>query len=95
MREQTETIDDISQIPDFVRRYLPKVEADPKLLALSFVDPLKLATDHLGIAVSSQVARAVRRGLRAMVTFDLAALGPDGQLRGVSNVRWRPKTHGN
>lgn len=83
-------IDEISQIPEFVRRYLPEVEADPRLLALSFVDPLRLASDHLGIAVSPRVARAVRRGLRGMVSFELDSLDPDGRLRGIEAISWRP-----
>lgn len=82
-------IDEIAQIPEFVRRYLPEVESDPRLHAMSFVDPLRLATDVLGIAVSPRVARAVRRGLRSMVSFDLTSLDAQGRLHGIEAIRWR------
>jgi hypothetical protein len=89
-RREIDCPDEVSQIPEVVRRYLPEVEADPRLLALSFVDPLRLANDHLGIAVSPRVARAVRRGLRGMVSFDLSSLDPGGRLRGIEAISWRP-----
>jgi hypothetical protein len=54
-------IDEVSQLPEVVRRYLPEVEADPRLLALSFVDPLRLATDHPGMAVSQWSRRRSTR----------------------------------
>ena len=83
-------IDDVSQIPEAVRRFLPEVESDPRLHALSFVDPLRLATEELGIAISPVVARMVRRRLAGVVSFDPRSLDADGRLRGVGQIRWRP-----
>jgi hypothetical protein len=87
------TLDRVEDIPIFVARYLHGVERDPILHALSFVNPLKLATDELGIAVSPLVARFVRRQFRGSVSF---ADGPKvpGQLTGVTNIRWVPKGRG-
>jgi hypothetical protein len=79
-----------AQIPEAVHRFLPEVERDPRLHALSFVDPLAVA-EELGIAVSPAVARVVRRGLAGAVTFDRRSLDDDGRLRGLGTIRWRPK----
>jgi hypothetical protein len=84
-------VDEVAQIPDVVSRFLPEVRADPRLLAMSFADPLRLATDVLGIAVSPVVARAVRAGLRGLVSFDLAVLDDNGRLRGIDSARWWAK----
>jgi hypothetical protein len=84
-------IDDPSQIPEAVQRFLPEAESDPRLHALSFVDPLQVA-NQLGIVVSPLVARVVRRGLGAAVTFDQNSLDAEGRLRGQGTMRWRPKT---
>lgn len=86
-------IDDVSQIPIAVRKFLPEIEADARLHALSFVDPLRVANE-LGIAVSPSIARTVRRGLAGSVSFDLGSLDSEGQLVGVGEIRWRPKTGG-
>jgi hypothetical protein len=85
-------IDEVSQIPEAVRRFLPEVEANPRLHTLSFVDPLRLATEELGIAVSPVVARAVRRGLAGAVSFDLSSLDAEGRLQGMGQIHWRPKS---
>jgi hypothetical protein len=85
-------LDQISQIPEAVSRFLPEVEADPRLHALSFVDPLRLATEELGIAVSPLVARAVRIALTGEVSFDIGSLDEQGRLRGMGRIRWRPKS---
>ncbi len=53
-------IDEVSQIPGAVRRFIREVEADPRLHALSFGDPLRLATEEVGVAISPTVARVVR-----------------------------------
>jgi hypothetical protein len=84
-------IDEVSQIPGIVRRFLPEVESDPRLHALSFVDPLRLATEELGIAVSALVARIVRRELSGAVSFNPDSLNEQGLLRGLGQIRWRPK----
>jgi hypothetical protein len=84
-------IDEVSEIPEVVRLFLPEVEADARLHALSFVDPLRVANE-LGIAVSPTIARTVRRGLAGSVSFDLGSLDPEGRLVGVGEIRWRPKT---
>lgn len=84
-------IDQPSQIPEAVRRFLPEVEGDPRLHALSFVDPL-LVANQLGIVVSPLVARVVRRGLASVVTFDRSSLDAQGRLRGLGTMRWRPRT---
>jgi hypothetical protein len=83
-------IDTMSQIPEAVRRFLPEVERDPRLHALSFVDPLRVANE-LGIAVSPVVARTVRRSLSGALTFNLQSLDAHGRLRGVGKVRWMPR----
>jgi len=83
-------IDTAVQIPEAVHRFHPEVERDPRLHALSFVDPLAVAQE-LGIAVSPAVARIVRRGLAGTVTFDRRSLDSNGQLRGLGTIRWRPK----
>jgi hypothetical protein len=84
-------IDHPSEIPAAVQTFLPEVERDPKLHALSFVDPLAVA-NQLGIVVSPSVARVVRRGLASVVTFDQRSLDSEGRLRGQGTMRWRPKT---
>jgi hypothetical protein len=83
-------IDKPSQIQDAVRLFLPEVEHDPRLHALSFVDPLVVANE-LGVVVSPLVARVVRRGLAGAVTFDRHSLDATGSLVGVGTIRWRPK----
>ncbi len=85
-------IDHLSQVAEAVRRFLPEVEASPRLHALSFVDPLRVANE-LGVAVSPAVARSVRRGLSGIVSFDLSSLDDHGDLRGgMGQIHWRPKS---
>jgi hypothetical protein len=84
------TLDKVEDIPIFVSRYLSEVEKDSILHALSFVNPLKLATDELGIAVSPLVARFIRRLFRRTVSFADGPKSP-GTLTGITSVRWVPK----
>lgn len=84
-------IDRPSQISEAVRRFLPEVERDPRLHALSFVNPLQVALE-LAVVVSPLVARIVRRGLASTVTFDTRSLDEHGRLRGLGEIHWRPKT---
>jgi hypothetical protein len=83
-------VDKVGQIPEAIRCFLSEVEADPRLHALSFIDPLRLANE-LGIAVSPAVARTVRRGLAGVLSFDLESLDANGRLRGIEKINWRPK----
>jgi hypothetical protein len=86
-------IDDPTQIPVVVRELLPRVQADPRLHALSFTDPIRLATDELGVALSPRVARIARRALASAVSFDPArSLDPQGRGQGgLVRIQWRPK----
>jgi len=84
-------IDEVDEIPRFVRKFLPVVEKDPQMHALSFVDPLRLATDVLGLAISPRVSRVVRRSLRGVVSFDVETLKKHGTIAGVAKLRWRLK----
>jgi hypothetical protein len=89
------TLDKVPDIPGFVRKYLPEVAKNPRLHALSFVNPLKLATDELGIAISPAVARYIRRLLRGSVSFADAPQVP-GSLTGITRIRWvasAPSSH--
>lgn len=86
-------VETLAQIPEAVRRFLPEVEASPRLHALSFVDPLRVANE-LGIAVAPAVARTVRRAFGGIVSFDDRSLDPHGKLRGVGNIRWIPRGGG-
>ena len=81
----------VSQIASLVERYLPVVQADPALLAQSFRDPLAVATERLGIAVSPAVARHVRRAMKGMVSFDGHDAPLHGKRNGVVRIAWRPK----
>jgi hypothetical protein len=85
------TIEDVRQIPAFVREWLPIVECDPRLHALSFRDPLRLATDELGIRIAPRVARHVRRALRGAVSFDARDVDCEGRMPGITRIAWRPK----
>lgn len=83
-------IDKVTEIAEAMRKFLPEVEADPRLHALSFVDPLAVANE-LGIAVSKIVARTVRRRFIGVLSFDPKSLDPGGRLRGVGSIRWDPQ----
>lgn len=80
-------LDDPRDIPAFAREFLPLVERDPRLHRLSFVNPLRLATDELGIAISPAVARFVRRTMRGAVSFE-DTTPTDNALRGITRIRW-------
>jgi hypothetical protein len=85
-------VDEAAQIAPLVAKLMPTIEADPRLLALSFSDPLVLAVE-LGIAVSPKLARQIQRGLSTIVPFDSARgpLDPSGRGRfGITSIRWRP-----
>jgi hypothetical protein len=78
------------QIPALVQEYLPRVEADPKLHALSFIDPIRVARE-LGIEIAPALERAIRRRLRGVFTFDERGLDANGNVAGFRNLRWRPR----
>ena len=85
-------VDDVSQIPEAVRRFLPEVEADPRLHALSFVDPLRLAVEELGVVISPVVARAVRRALGGWLSFNAAEVLEQGTVPAITRARWLPRS---
>jgi hypothetical protein len=80
-------VTDVRDLAACVRAVLPVIERDPALHALSFVNPLRLAADELGIAVSPAVARYLRRALRGTVSFARTA-DPDRVFRGITQVKW-------
>ena len=80
-------LDDPRDIAAAARKFLPLVESDPRLHRLSFVNPLRLATDELGIAISPVVARFVRRTMRGAVSFD-DTTPTNASLRGITRIRW-------
>jgi hypothetical protein len=86
-------VESAAQLPAVVRRYLPEIEKDPSLLALSLVDPLRLV-NRLGIAIAPAAAQNVRRALAGKFTFDLGSLDEHGRLRGIGPIKWRPRTEG-
>ena len=83
-----ERVTDIRAIGEAVRKYLPDIARDPRLLALSFTHPLRLANEELGIAVSPQVASYLHRALRRVVSFDERT---PQFLSGIKSIRWVPK----
>jgi hypothetical protein len=80
-------IGDVQELRAAIEKLLPQIEGDPVLHALSFADPLRLCTEHLGIAVTPLVANQVRLILGAKLSFD-----PSRSLAaqpGVGKIRWR------
>ena len=85
-------VDGRDALQALVRELLPRVEADPLLLALSFVDPLRLGCEELGVAWTPEAAELIRESLTGVVSFDperyerVRARG--GGLVGVTSIRW-------
>jgi hypothetical protein len=80
-------IENLAQLAVCVEAVLPIVEDDRDLHALSFVNPLRLAVDHLGLAISPTMARYVRRALHGAISFGPAA-EPDRVFKGLRRMRW-------
>ena len=86
----TADVKSIADISGALERYLPVVEANPYLHALSFIDPLRLAVDHLGIRVSPEVASFVQRRMRGIVSF--SEDGPsDRWIERARSMHWKLK----
>jgi hypothetical protein len=80
-------LEDPAQIPELMKQLLPRVEADPRLHALSFSDPLRLA-EELGVTVTPRMARLIRRALASAVSFDAQRSLVDAP--GLVKIQWRP-----
>jgi hypothetical protein len=89
LRARIDKPDDV--VPVFAK-LLSAAEADPRLHALSFADPLALGIE-MGVAVTPPVARFVRRVLASVVPFDRSKgpLEASGKGRfGIESLHWRP-----
>ena len=88
------TITDARQLRKEVLARMEAVHTDERLLKLSFIDPLRLGCEELGVAVMPEVALEVRRWLHGVVSFDqeeyVAIRDTDRPLHGICHIRWEP-----
>lgn len=88
------TISEAGQLHQAVHARLEAVHADERLLKLSFIDPLRLGCEELGVAVTPAVALEVRRRLRSVLSFDqeeyVEVRDTDRPLHGIRHIRWEP-----
>lgn len=83
-------VSDPRKLPAIVKELLPVVEADPRLHALSFADPIRLGCEHFGVALTPPVARLCRRRLSKLLSFDPAKSLVNAH--GITRIKWRPRT---
>jgi hypothetical protein len=84
-------IDSVEMLLPEIHRVLGRVRADRRLLALSFVDPIRVGCEELGIAVTPSVAEEIRRRLAGHVSFNrerYTAIKRGQPLRGVMTIDW-------
>lgn len=85
-------IEDRTQLHRVVHEVLTKVQEDPVLLALSFIDPIRLGVEELGIAATPEVVAEVRARLEGHVSFDQERYEEirktRGGLNGITTIRW-------
>lgn len=88
------TITVVRQLHETVHGRLEAVHADDRLLKLSFIDPLRLGCEELGVAVTPEVALEVRRRLRGVLSFDqeeyVEVRDTNRPLHGIRHIRWEP-----
>lgn len=87
-----EFIKDPRQLHIVIHRHLSQIEKDERLHQLSFIDPLRLAVEELGITFTPEIAYLVREMLEGVLSFnpkEYAAIR-DGKKRlgGSKNIRW-------
>jgi hypothetical protein len=84
-------LESTDQIQGLIRKYYPMVSKNTAWNNLSFINPLQLATDILGISVSEPMARFIRSSLRSAVSFKEVKLPFDGKIEGIGRIRWNVK----
>jgi len=81
-------LESVTQIPELIRRFYPIIAGDKALMHLSFVNPLQLATDVLGITVTPAMASFIRAKLRNLVSFAEVELPFNGKIGGIYSIQW-------
>jgi hypothetical protein len=88
------TVTDAGRLHETVHARLEAVQADERLLKLSFIDPLRLGCEELGVVVTPAVALEVRRRLRGVLAFDQEEYAEvrdtNRPLHGIRSIRWEP-----
>jgi hypothetical protein len=86
------TVTEAGQLHEALHTRLKVVQADERLLNLSFIDPLRLGCEELGVAVTPAVALEVRRRLHGVLSFDqeeyVEVRDTKRPLHGISHIRW-------
>lgn len=88
-------VDNLREAERALTMGLGRVLRNERLMALSFIDPLRVATEELGICCTPTIAVLFRRRYAKLVSFDSKSYealrdrpwGPDEH----SEVRWVPK----
>jgi hypothetical protein len=89
-----ETIEDVDDVHRVIHEVLERIEDDPRLVALSFIDPLRLGSEELGIVATPEVAAEIRQRLEGRLSFDQERYeeirDENDELRGPEEIRWVP-----
>jgi len=80
----------LEDIHEFVHHYLPLIQDNSLLLKLSFIDPLRVGSDEIGIACSPAVAARIQSILEGHVSFHTTDYDEiresDRPLRGIKHI---------
>ena len=85
-------LDDTRLLHPTVHEALDSIENSERLMLLSFIDPIRLGCEELGIAVTQEVAADVRQRLEGVLSFDqeryVEVRDGEGGLHGIESIRW-------
>lgn len=85
-------IDRVEKLHPTIHAALDRINDDERLRLLSFIDPIRLGCETLGIAVVPAVADEIHRRLEGVVSFDqeryVEVRESGGPLRGINDIRW-------
>lgn len=88
-------IDNPRMLHPTIHEALAQIQDDPRLYTLSFIDPIRLGCEELGIAVTPEVAAELHRRLEGHISFDQERYEEirdhGGSLHGSTNIRWVPE----
>jgi hypothetical protein len=88
-------VDDTRLLHSAVHEALAAIEDNERFMLLSFIDPIRLGCEELGIAFTPKVAAEVRQRLEGVLSFDqeryVEVRDGEGGLHGIESIRWVAK----